>query len=418
MIKGKDIIVVGLQPWDIKIGSNCKNIAIELSKFNRVLYVNPPIDQFTLLKNRSEPAISKRLELIRTKKNLISVGEKIWNLYPGNIIYSINWLPGNRLFSFFNKVNNKKFSRDILRAVEKLDFKNYLLFNDSDMLRSFSLIEILKPAFSIYYSRDNLMAVPYWYKHGHVLEPQLMKKSTIVCTNSEYLAEIAKKYNPHSFYVGQGCDLSKFDRSKEFTVPEDMRHIKGPIIGYIGALLSLRLDLNLLAELCSIKKEWSFVFVGKEDDAFKNSPLHHLSNVHFLGLKEESLLASYLNQFNVAINPQVINELTAGNYPRKIDEYLAMGKPVVATSTKTMQTFSSYVYLAKTTSEYIESIERALHENNPNLEQERIQFAKTHTWENSVDAICRAILLVNPKMSDSRQEVHQLFHQITDKDQF
>jgi len=29
MIKNRDIVIVGLQPWDIEIGSNCKNIAIE-----------------------------------------------------------------------------------------------------------------------------------------------------------------------------------------------------------------------------------------------------------------------------------------------------------------------------------------------------------------------------------------------------
>jgi hypothetical protein len=31
-----------------------------------------------------------------------------------------------------------------------------------------------------------------------------------------------------------------------------------------------------------------------------------------------------------------LNETTKGNYPRKIDEYLAMGKPVVATKTIAM----------------------------------------------------------------------------------
>ena len=37
MIKGKDIIVVGIQAWDIEIGSNCKNIALEFSQNNRVI---------------------------------------------------------------------------------------------------------------------------------------------------------------------------------------------------------------------------------------------------------------------------------------------------------------------------------------------------------------------------------------------
>ena len=30
LIKGRDIVIVGQQPWDVEIGSNCKNIAEEL----------------------------------------------------------------------------------------------------------------------------------------------------------------------------------------------------------------------------------------------------------------------------------------------------------------------------------------------------------------------------------------------------
>ena len=35
MIKGRDIVVLGIQAWDIEIGSNCKNIATEFAKNNR-----------------------------------------------------------------------------------------------------------------------------------------------------------------------------------------------------------------------------------------------------------------------------------------------------------------------------------------------------------------------------------------------
>ena len=57
MIKNRDIIIVGQQPWDVEIGSNCKNIAIEFSKNNRVLYVNSPLDRFTSLRNQHDPKI-------------------------------------------------------------------------------------------------------------------------------------------------------------------------------------------------------------------------------------------------------------------------------------------------------------------------------------------------------------------------
>ena len=396
MIRNKDIVVVGLQPWDIKIGSNCKNIAIELAKYNRVLYVNAPLDQITFLRQRKEPAVARRLEIRDSGKNLLPIGENMWNLYPKNIISSINWLRGQGLFNVLNKRNNRIFSADIRKAIRELNFKDILLFNDSDMFRSYYLEELLAPSVSIYYSRDNLMAVPYFYRHGRVLEPRLMKKSTLVCANSAYLATVAREYNPHSFDVGQGCDLSLFDPAGIRGVPEDIGAIKGPIIGFIGALLSYRLDVPLLEELCKRRPEWNWVFVGKEDDGFLQSALHSLTNVHFLGLKKEEQLPSYLAHFDVAINPQSINAMTVGNYPRKIDEYLAMGKPTVATATETMELFRGHVYMGKGVEEYIELIGKALMDKDPVRAQERILFARSHTWENSVLAICKAIRAVRP----------------------
>ena len=61
MIKGQDIIVVGIQAWDIEIGSNCKNIAVEFAKHNRVLYVNPPLDRATLKRDKNSEKVQKRL---------------------------------------------------------------------------------------------------------------------------------------------------------------------------------------------------------------------------------------------------------------------------------------------------------------------------------------------------------------------
>jgi glycosyltransferase involved in cell wall biosynthesis len=259
------------------------------------------------------------------------------------------------------------------------------------MFRSYHLIDLLKPALSVYYTRDNMMSVPYWYKHGRKLEPELMKRSDLVCANSTYLAAVARRYNEHSYYVGQGCDVSAFSPDKKREVPADIKDIAHPIIGYLGALFTLRLDLKLLENLARQKPEWNFVFVGPEDEAFKSSALHQMRNVFFPGLKDASVLPDYLACFDVAINPQIVNPTTIGNYPRKIDEYLAMGKPTVATKTEAMSIFSEHCYLASTPEAYQTLIEQAMHEDNEQRRHARIEFAKSHTWENSVDEIYKAI---------------------------
>ncbi|MCF8425926.1 MAG: glycosyltransferase [Bacteroidia bacterium] len=397
-MKNRDILVVGLQPYDSLIGSNCINIAEEFALNNRVLYVNYAFDRASIKREKDLPNVKKRIEMrVNKSENLIRVKNNLWTLYPDTLLESINWIPFTPLFRIANFINNKRFASEIKKAIKKLEFKDFILFNDSDMFRSFYLKEMLQPDCSIYYTRDNMMSVPYWRKHGLKLEAELMAKSDLVCANSTYLRDLASRDNKNSFYVGQGCDVSAFDKNKVSNIPSDIASIPKPIIGYIGALYTQRLDLEILKTIAHANENWSVVLIGPEDENFKKSELHQLKNVHFLGLKDGSVLPNYLAAFDVAINPQILNEVTIGNYPRKIDEYLAMGKPTVATGTKAMSIFSEHTYLAQNKSEYPALIEKALSENSKLKEEERITFAQSHTWENSVEAIYQAISTVKNK---------------------
>jgi len=392
MINNRDIVVLGLQAWDIEIGSNCKNIALEFSKNNRLIYVNAPLDYTTALKKRHDPRIQKRKRIIKgQEEDLVELQNNLWNLNPRTYAVSINQLGNNTLFDKLNKHNNQNYAKQIKSAMERLGFKDIIIFNDSDMFRSLHMKELLKPRTYIYYTRDNLIAVDYWKKQGIRIEAQHMKKADFVCANSTYLAKLAKEFNPHSYYVGQGCDVSAFNASLVKEVPDDIKDIKKPIIGYIGALLKLRLDIEVLVKIAKEQKDWSIVLVGPEDDAFKSSELHQLENVHFLGNKDGSQLPAYLAAFDVALNPQVLSPVTIGNYPRKIDEYLAMGKPTVATKTEAMSVFADYCYLAENGEEYLKYIDLALKENTPQKEKARAVFAREHSWENNVKAIYELI---------------------------
>ncbi|MEI7499390.1 MAG: glycosyltransferase [Bacteroidota bacterium] len=400
-----DIVITGLQAFDSDIGSNCINLALEFAKHNRVLYVNYPMDRLTAYRERNDPKLHKRKKMLKGElENLIKIQDNLWSFYPRTMLESISQIPYNSLFDFFNKINNKRFAKQISWAIEKLGFKNFIIFNDSDMFRSFYLKEYLRPDMYIYYSRDNMIAVDWWKTQGIRIEAELIRKSDLAVANSVYLAKYLKKFNPQSYYVGQGCDVSAFDMNLIESVPEDIQKIKKPVIGYIGALFTLRLDIEIITHLAKQRPEWSIVLVGPEDDNFKNSELHQLSNVHFLGSKKPSELPLYLSTFDVAINPQILNEVTIGNYPRKIDEYLSMGKPVVATRTEAMQVFEDFTYLANTKEEYLSLVERAMKENTPELAKSREKFARGHTWEANANEIYSAMELVKSSSPQPKEQ--------------
>jgi len=398
-IKNRDIVVVGIQPWDIPIGSNCKNIAAEFAKDNRVLYVNQPMDRFSRKAEKGTDKILIRENVLKgLAPDIEQIDDKMWVLNPRTVLESINRIPFSFLYDYINKINARRFSTQVNDAIKRLGFDNYILFNDSSMFLGVHLKEMMMPGQYIYYIRDNLIKNPYWARHGVRLEPVTIQKADVVTTNSIYYANYAQQFNKHSYMVGQGCDVSLFnDEKNDIPAADDLKDIPGPIIGYVGFLSSRRLDIGVIAHIAKSKPEWSVVLVGPEDDVFKASELHRLKNVYFLGSRDPDTLPTYIKGFDVCINPQVVNDATIGNYPRKIDEYLAMGKPTLATWTEAMVYFKDYTYLGKSKEDYITLCEKALAEDSPALQKHRREYALSHSWENNVIEIGKALQSASKK---------------------
>jgi glycosyltransferase involved in cell wall biosynthesis len=303
---------------------------------------------------------------------------------------SINWLKVESLHDYLNKKNNVLYAKAISDATSKLGWDNYILFNDNEIIRALYLKELLNPTLSIYYIRDYLAKVGYWMRHGTRLEPTTIANYDLIVTNSPMLADYAQPFNSNSFSIGQGCEVTRFLEGRFSEKPEPMKAISEKVIGYIGALVHFRLNIPLLELIATSFPQYKLVLVGPEDEEFKASALHQIPNVVFIPNQPESVLPAYINSFDVCINPQLSNEVTNANYPRKIDEYLAVGKPVVATFTRTMEgIFGDYTYLAKSDAEYIEFIAKALNENSPTLSDARSKFAAHHTWEENVNQLLK-----------------------------
>jgi hypothetical protein len=214
MIKGKDIVIIGIQAWDVEIDSNCKNIATEFTKYNRVLYVNNPLNLFDFFKTKRSEPIAKRKRIVYGKENgLIQALENLWEFNPKTVFSPTNRIKQNYLFDRLTRYNAKKISDDILRAITVLNFKDYILFNDRSMFLRDRIRALLSPNFFIYYIRDNLVNNPffYWRLHGRRYESQLIKNADVIVTNSLYYTEYAREFNPNRHMVDQRCDVSLFD---------------------------------------------------------------------------------------------------------------------------------------------------------------------------------------------------------------
>lgn len=391
MYAGKEpYIIIAQQEWALNLGSNARNLAVEISKDRPVLYVNPPMDVQTGLRSLRHKNGRKRIKLaIGMGANTIAAGPNLWVHTPACIGISINRLRNLPLYDRISRRNAAAFFSSISKALETLGWQKHrcVVLNDSQMFAGMYIRQYLAPLLHFYYIRDNLVAHPYFQYHGSRIEPQTIAQADAVFANSAYLAQYARQFNKQVYDIGQGCELDLYKAGAAYPEPPALSQIARPRIGYIGFLTGERLDITLLETLAEKRKDWNWVLIGPEEQMFRQSRLHEMSNVFFTGPQVPQVLPAFMQHLDVCINPQLVNPLTIGNYPRKIDEYLAMGKPTVATDTPAMQMFLPHVLLAKDSEGYIAAIEAALLPPSATTISEAIAFAQSHTWRACVENI-------------------------------
>ena len=142
-------------------------------------------------------------------------------------------------------------------------------------------------------------------------------------------------------YVPHGVEWSHFRRAAvdQLARPADLPTDGKPIVGFIG-MIDAWVDIDLFAEIARRHPEAHVVVVGHARvpvDRFEGIP-----NLHLLGRKPFADLPEYLQAFDVALIPFLVNDLTLAVNPIKLREYLSAGVPVVTTALPELKPFSSH----------------------------------------------------------------------------
>lgn len=127
-----------------------------------------------------------------------------------------------------------------------------------------------------------------------------------------------------------GFDLTLFRRLEQegFTVPETLRSIPRPVVGYAGGL-GPRMDWPLVAELARRRPGWSYVFLGG-DHRVAPEDLRRAPNVFFHDSIPYPAALAAISGFDVGTIPARNQAFSRGNSFLKLLDYFAHGIPVVA----------------------------------------------------------------------------------------
>jgi teichuronic acid biosynthesis glycosyltransferase TuaH len=214
------------------------------------------------------------------------------------------------------------------------------------------------------------------------MEKKLCIRAKKIFTSSSGLSNKILTYLPSGsdkvVLVHNAGDFSHFNSAYNFK--NEIQKDNNPTIGYFGTI-GKWFDVELLVKLARKLPEMNFVIIGPIGNKDIILETKEIDNIKLLGPKDFSELPSFLESFDVCIMPFLINSLVQDVNPVKIYEYLAAGKPVVATSYDELAEFKENIYLASGSEEFEKRIREAIQDDSETLRLNRIDYASKHTWE-------------------------------------
>jgi glycosyltransferase involved in cell wall biosynthesis len=189
--------------------------------------------------------------------------------------------------------------------------------------------------------------VPKWMKI--YLDILIEKSHLIFVTSSNLYRKIAEKRKDNVYLIGNGVDVALFKKAMtDIATPEDVKEVKKPIVGYIGAIDEW-LDFDLIKTIATVYHDILIVLLGPVLPKAKKevNVLEKFNNIFFVGKKSYDMLPEYLKAFDVCIIPFKINKLTVSANPVKLYEYLASGKNVVSTALPERKIYEKYKLYSK-----------------------------------------------------------------------
>jgi glycosyltransferase involved in cell wall biosynthesis len=392
-----DIIIFALWRHDSFITSSAMGLAREFAKRNRVFYIDHPYSAKDLITEAGTPPWKNRIKTLFTRSNkyrkMAGMPENLTVVIPG-LTLPINSLPEGKLYNMLADVNDAIFFQCIKSIIRDFKVRDFVYFNAYDPYFGARFPKTVKPVKTVYLSLDDLSQVPYTAKHGIRAEQEMMRHYDLTLASSRELYRLKQPFARRIHYFPNAADTINFSRALEAGIerPAELRDLNRPLIGYTGNI-DERPDYALLREIADHHRDKYLIMVGpiNTEEHIKHG-LDTCDNVIFTGPKKVHELPAYLKFFDCTIIPFKCNVLTKSIYPLKINEYLAAGKPVVATNfSEDIGGFAHVAYVAQSYQEFVIMINQAMQENSVEKQTARLAMAAGNTWHNRVEEFWRAI---------------------------
>jgi len=347
-----DIVMLGDGALESRVAYTPQRVAAGLARRRRVLYVDPPYAARTFLK-RPGMLMNGSLRAVRDGLFLLKPPVPLPNRFQHH-----------GMFRAMARGIERHWLR---RALRELGMDRFAVWVYSPY--DAPLVAKLGARLVAFEYKDEISSFPTYRAPRRKLAVQrlertLLQRADVVFAPTEVLAERKRALHPRVHVVPFAVDRDHFATARlaATEIPQDVGALPRPRVGYIGALDRYKVDFDLLTEVAGARPRYCFVLVGPigVTDPTRASHLPRGENLVFLGERSYDLLPGYLKAFDVCIVPHCLNRYAQTNFPFKILEYLAAGRPIVATDLPALRGMGSAVRIAGSAAEFAARIDECL----------------------------------------------------------
>lgn len=390
-----DIIFFAVEPYEHYTPHRRRHhVAWRLAKDNRVLWISPPVVSIGLFFPRHYNLTHYLFRSFFDLGQLKYQGRNLWVYCPVQIFPTWHKIP------IIAKINKLLVFQALQRAVKKMNFCNPILWLyknrcDYEYYGLFNEKMIIYDSYDIQTAFQGFGQGDAWLSSVIAWEVRAIRKANIVFAVSQGLYNDAREINENAYLIPNGVDYDSFQSSPSVTSLPRLKHIKKPILGYLG-ILHNKIDFDLLNYVAESRPDWSILLMGRDcmkivEDRRRFSVLSEKKNVHYIGEITREEIPGYLQHTDACLMPMKKTEFNRYTNPLKLWEYLAAGKPVVVVDQGVKYQCQHLIMAAYNKEDFVCCIEEALREDSPELVAKRKRLARENSWDRRVDKMMELI---------------------------
>jgi glycosyltransferase involved in cell wall biosynthesis len=219
-------------------------------------------------------------------------------------------------------------------------------------------------------------------------------RARLVFTTSIAMYERQRNLNAATHLVSNAGDYEHFAQASDRVfAAHEVSTLARPVVGFAGNFLASKVDFVLLEETARARPGWTLLLIGPSapETASVLERLAQFPNVRWIGAKPYAELPQYVAAFDVGVIPYVSNDYTRSCFPLKTYEYLAAGKPVVASGVPELAGMEPDVVLVDGLASFIEAVQEAAGRNREADVLRRRQLAARNSWEKKTERLLELV---------------------------